>query len=86
MTNNNNKFDKLKTKFYFRDVLKMGSLQSHEERSEMPGLIALRVDMIVVATLLTQYIVEELNIEELLISEYSLKERILFELICGKEI
>lgn len=28
MTNNNNKFDKLKTKFYFRDVLKMGSLHN----------------------------------------------------------
>ena len=66
---------------HFHEIASLLLHSSHEERSEMPGLIALRVDMIVVATLLTQYIVETLKIEELIISEYSLKEGMLYDML-----
>ena len=52
----------------------------------MPGLVALRVDMIVVATLLAQFIINRLSIKKLTISEYSLKEGILFDLISKGDI
>ncbi|MBC7745143.1 MAG: exopolyphosphatase [Flavobacterium sp.] len=66
---------------HFQEIASVLLKSTHEERSKMPGLIALRVDMIVVATLLTQHIINELKIGKLIISDYSLKEGILFDLI-----
>ena len=54
---------------------------THKERSEMSGLIELRVDMIVIATILTKHIIETFGIRELILSDYSLKEGVLFEML-----
>jgi exopolyphosphatase/guanosine-5'-triphosphate,3'-diphosphate pyrophosphatase len=50
---------------------------THEERMQMPGIIPLRVDMIVVASLLTRYIMDRINIGRVGMSAYALKEGVL---------
>lgn len=50
---------------------------NHDERSNMPGLIPLRVDMIVMACILTDYILSELHIKQLKLSSYDLKMGVL---------
>ena len=46
---------------------------THQERLVMPGLIPLRVDMIVMASILTNYILDELQIKNIRLSTYDLK-------------
>lgn len=46
---------------------------THQERSEMPNLIPLRVDMIVMAAIITNYILAELDFKEIALSTYDLK-------------
>lgn len=46
---------------------------SHQERLEMDNLIPLRVDMIVMATLLTNYVLKEFNLNNIKLSTYDLK-------------
>lgn len=53
---------------------------SHEERENMPGLIKLRVDMIVMAALLTDYILELGNLQQMSLSTYDLKMGVLASL------
>ena len=50
---------------------------THQEREQMEGLIPLRVDMIVMACMLTNYIIDELNIAQLKLSTYDLKMGVL---------
>lgn len=53
---------------------------SHEERSQMKSLIPLRVDMIVMAALQTNYIIENLGIQKIKLSTYDLKMGVLHRL------
>lgn len=53
---------------------------SHQERSEMPNLIPLRVDMIVMASMITDYVLAELNLEAITLSTYDLKMGVLQKL------
>ena len=53
---------------------------NHEERSKMPNLIPLRVDMIVMAAMITNYILAELNLEKITLSTYDLKMGVLQKL------
>lgn len=46
---------------------------THNERANMKGLIPLRVDMIVMASLLVNYILNRTQIKELILSTYDLK-------------
>lgn len=50
---------------------------SHQERVKMDNLIPLRVDMIVMATLLTNYVLKEFNINHIKLSTYDLKMGVL---------
>lgn len=50
---------------------------THEERKNMPGLIPLRVDMIVIASILTNYVIDELDLQSLYLSTYDLKMGVL---------
>lgn len=54
---------------------------SHQQRETMRGIIPLRVDMIVVASLISRYIMEKLEIQEVAMSMYSLKEGVLAEVL-----
>lgn len=53
---------------------------SHEERATMKGLISLRVDMIVMAAILTNYILKGIGINSLSLSMYDLKMGVLHAL------
>lgn len=52
---------------------------SHKERVLMPEIIPVRVDMIVVATLLIRYLLEISGAKSFKLSAYSLKEGLLFD-------
>jgi len=54
---------------------------SHEERLNKKGIIPLRVDMIVVASLITSFIMQKLEIQKLSMTTYSLKEGVLAEML-----
>lgn len=54
---------------------------NHEERSKNPLIPEIRVDMIVVACLLTDYVLKSQPFQKLKLSTYSLKEGVLFEMI-----
>jgi len=54
---------------------------THQERSAMPGIIPLRVDMIVIAALVTNYVLGRSKINRLTLSTYDLKMGILASLI-----
>jgi exopolyphosphatase/guanosine-5'-triphosphate,3'-diphosphate pyrophosphatase len=54
---------------------------THQERAAMKGIIPLRVDMIVVASLITRYVMDKLQIYRVAMSMYSLKEGVLAELM-----
>lgn len=56
-------------------------LSTQIERSHMPNLIPLRVDMIVMACVLTDYILNELKIQELRMTTYDLKYGLLHSMI-----
>lgn len=49
------------------------------ERKQMKGLIEMRVDMIVIASILFMHIVKKLGIKKVTLSAYALKEGMLFE-------
>ena len=54
---------------------------NHEERMAIPGMIALRVDMIVVAVCLIDYVLRSHGIREIQVSNYALKEGVLASII-----
>ena len=64
----------------FRKLSERIIKSTHSEREEMPAVPAIRVDMIVVSTLLTRFIINKSGIDTLKLSAYSLKEGMLFEL------
>ena len=55
-------------------------MSSHEERKAMKELLPLRVDMVVMAALLTNYVIREVGITSLFLSTYDLKMGILYDL------
>lgn len=57
-------------------------LSSHAEREGNKHIIPVRVDMIVVASLVTRYIMQKLDIKNVSLCTYSLKEGVLAELMC----
>ncbi|MBE9466043.1 phosphatase [Dyadobacter subterraneus] len=50
---------------------------NHDERMAIPGMIALRVDMIVVAVCLVDYVLKSHKIQQIQVSSHSLKEGVL---------
>ncbi|RFS14221.1 phosphatase [Emticicia sp. C21] len=60
--------------------------KSHEERMAIPGMIELRVDMIVVAVCLIKYIIQTFEITHIRVSNYSLKEGILAKILADNSL
>ena len=54
---------------------------NHEQRMAIPGMIALRVDMIVVAVCLIDYILKSYEIRQMQISSFALKDGVLAEVM-----
>jgi len=55
--------------------------RNHDERMAIPGMVTLRVNMIVVAVCLIDYVLRIHKIQNLKVSTYALKEGVLAELI-----
>lgn len=53
---------------------------THSERDAMPDLVKLRVDMIVIASILTNYVIQHCSIEAMSLSTYDLKMGVLHTL------
>jgi exopolyphosphatase/guanosine-5'-triphosphate,3'-diphosphate pyrophosphatase len=60
--------------------------KNHEERMAIPGMIELRVDMIVVAVCLIKYIVQTFEINHIKVSNYSLKEGIMAKILADNSL
>lgn len=54
--------------------------KNHAERMSIPGMITLRVDMIVVAVCLIDYVLKTYHIPRLRVSTYALKEGVLYSM------
>lgn len=61
----------------YHQLAEMLIRSTHEERENIAGLIPLRVDMIVIAALLTNYVIENMGLKELYLSTYDLKMGVL---------
>ena len=61
----------------FKKLYKKLIQSTRAERQSIPGMELLRVDMILMGTILTDLIINELNIQEIQVSNYALKEGIL---------
>lgn len=62
-----------------------GILKStNAERLQMKGLVAMRVDMIVVSSIIVNFVIREFGIEKMRLSTYSLKEGVIYEVLHGK--
>ncbi|HXA02851.1 MAG TPA: hypothetical protein VNW99_12730, partial [Cytophagaceae bacterium] len=60
--------------------------KTREERLEIPGMIDMRVDMIVVACSMVYFIIHRLTIQKIRVSSYSLKEGVMSQVLEGKNI
>ncbi|MFY0600225.1 MAG: Ppx/GppA family phosphatase [Cyclobacteriaceae bacterium] len=69
----------------FYEILDQLKAKNKAERLEIPGMIALRVDMIVVACVLIEFILKKLKIKDIRVSAYALKEGVLLNTIQGLE-
>ena len=80
-------FDLKKIKSYEFDIgellklIEQVVLSSHQQRVENIGIIPVRKDMIVTASLLARFIIEKLHIEEVMMTTHSLKEGVLAEMM-----
>lgn len=63
----------------FYDILATLKTKSREERLRIPGMIPLRVDMIVVASILIAFVLERLDMRKIRVSAYALKEGVLLK-------
>jgi exopolyphosphatase / guanosine-5'-triphosphate,3'-diphosphate pyrophosphatase len=57
---------------------------TRDQRLQIKGLVAMRVDMIVISSILVEFIIRELGIPHMRMSSYALKEGVLQEFLAGK--
>jgi len=55
--------------------------KNHPERMQIPGMIELRVDMIVVAICMIRFIIQTLDIQRIRVSSYALKEGVMAKIL-----
>lgn len=85
--NQGNDFDLKKNRTYTFDQHQLIQLtdelirSDHAKRLANPYIIPVRVDMIVVASILTRFLMQRLNINRVCMSSYSLKEGVLAEIM-----
>ena len=65
----------------FEEALQLLTTKNREERLSIPGMIELRVDMIVVASILINFVLQQTGIKEIRVSAYALKEGVLLDTI-----
>ena len=57
--------------------------KNKEDRMAIPGMLEMRVDMIVVASILLDFVIANCSIKTIRVSSYSLKEGVLFNILDG---
>lgn len=67
------------TRAAFNQILKDLLNKTRDERLAIPGMIEMRVDMIVVACVLVKYVMEKCELNDIRVSAFALKEGILFQ-------
>jgi exopolyphosphatase/guanosine-5'-triphosphate,3'-diphosphate pyrophosphatase len=65
---------------YFAIAREINS-KNREERLKIPGMIEMRVDMIVVACVLLSFVIKQFRLHDIRISAYALKEGVLYHTI-----
>jgi len=65
----------------FHEIFQELLRKTRAERLQIPGMIEMRVDMIVVACILIDYIIKKLQLSHIRVSAYALKEGILFNVL-----
>jgi exopolyphosphatase/guanosine-5'-triphosphate,3'-diphosphate pyrophosphatase len=81
------KFDLKKTRVYEFDIDELLDLierlikSTHNQRTNIKGIIPVRVDMIVVASLITIYMMQKMGLADVTMSSYSLKEGVLAQML-----
>ena len=68
----------------FYQLFKLLVTKTRAERLQIPGMIAMRVDMIVVASCLIDFILQHLAVKSLRCSHYSLKEGAVSRMLSGE--
>ncbi|MDB5255705.1 MAG: exopolyphosphatase [Chitinophagaceae bacterium] len=68
----------------FQSIAKDLLAKNRAERLATPGMIELRVDMIIVSLVLIETLIEQLSIEEIEVSFYALKEGLMSLVVNGK--
>ncbi|MNE21745.1 Ppx/GppA phosphatase family protein [compost metagenome] len=64
----------------FEQIYEQIIKSTHKERLHTPGLITMRVDMIVVAAILTHFVRQKLKVQRMHLSGYALKEGVIAEM------
>ncbi|CAN5409921.1 hypothetical protein BH10BAC1_BH10BAC1_19900 [soil metagenome] len=64
----------------YDDIVK----STNAERLSMKGLVAMRVDMIVVSSIIVNFVIRSFEIEKMRLSTYSLKEGVIYEVLNKK--
>ncbi len=59
----------------YKSILK----STKAERTQMKGLIEMRIDMIVISSIIVNFIIQSFDIQKMRLSTYSLKEGVLYE-------
>ncbi|MEO0333989.1 MAG: hypothetical protein AAF223_20330 [Bacteroidota bacterium] len=65
----------------FEQMLEDFSGMNRQQRLEIPGMIEMRVDMIVVAAWLIQFVVNTYQLQDIRVSAYALKEGLVAQLV-----
>ena len=68
----------------FYQLFKLLISKNRTERLQIPGMIAMRVDMIVVASCLIDFILQHVQVESIRCSHYSLKEGAVSRMLSGE--
>ncbi|WP_242926716.1 Ppx/GppA phosphatase family protein [Pontibacter vulgaris] len=55
--------------------------KNHEERLAIPGMLEMRVDMIVLASIVVDFVLQKYNLQEIRVSAYALKEGVLQQML-----
>ncbi|MFD2246169.1 phosphatase [Pontibacter ruber] len=61
----------------YQDLLR----KNHEERLAIPGMLEMRVDMIVLASIAVDFVLQQYNLQEIRVSSYALKEGVLYQML-----
>lgn len=61
----------------FYKILEQLLQKNHDERLAIPGMLEMRVDMIVLASIAVDFVLQQYNLNEIRVSAYALKEGVL---------